>query len=67
MDQQKTGSGVTMDVTAIIRGFLDAGTVVRASVRSLWTDAQQRAADIAEGAEKMKEGKEQVERGVRGN
>ena len=66
MDQQKTGSGVKIDLSTIIRGFVDAGTVVTASVRELWSDAQKRAADITEGAEKIKEGKEQVEKGVRG-
>ena len=66
MDQQKTGSGVTIDISTIIRGFVDAGLIVSASVHTLWSDAQQRAADIKEGTEKIKEGKEQLEKGVRG-
>lgn len=66
LDQQKTGSGVTIDVSAIIKGFVDAGTMVRASVQALWSDAQERAADIAEGTEKIREGKEQVEKGIAG-
>lgn len=57
---------LTIDLSTIIRGFRDAGTVVSASVRSLWSDAQKRAADISEGAQKIKEGKEQMEKGVRG-
>ncbi|MEK7122623.1 MAG: hypothetical protein AAB855_02080 [Patescibacteria group bacterium] len=65
-DASKTGSGVTIDVRSILRGFADAGSMVTASVRSLWSDAQKRADDIAQGAEKIKEGKELMERGVRG-
>lgn len=55
-----------MDVPSIIRVFVHAGTVVRTSVRSLWLDAKKRATDISEGVEKIKQGREQVERGVRG-
>ncbi|OGJ64418.1 hypothetical protein A3C37_01500 [Candidatus Peribacteria bacterium RIFCSPHIGHO2_02_FULL_53_20] len=65
-DVQTGSGGVTVNIQAILRGFADAGTVVSASVRTLWSDAQKRAANIAEGTEKIKEGKEQVERGVRG-
>ena len=65
-DASKTGSGVTIDLRSILQGFADARIVVTASIRSLWSDAQKRADDIAQGAEKIKEGKELMERGVRG-
>ncbi|MEK7563031.1 MAG: hypothetical protein AAB544_01425 [Patescibacteria group bacterium] len=67
MDQEpETGSGsAAIDVSRIIRGFVDAGSIVRASVQTLWSDVQKRADDIAQGAEKMQEGKEQMERGIR--
>jgi uncharacterized protein YoxC len=57
---------VTIDFPKIIRSFVDARTIVSASVQNLWSDAQKRAANIAEGTEKIKEGKEQVERGITG-
>lgn len=66
-DRPQTGSGTTIDVTAIIRGFTDAGTIVSASVRSIWGDVEKRTTDIAEGAQKIREGKEQMEKGIRGN
>ena len=64
--EARTGSGVTIDLRSILQGFADARVVVTASIRSLWSDAQKRAGDIAQGAEKIKEGKELMERGVLG-
>ena len=59
VDQEpETGSGsAAIDVSRIIRGFVDAGSIVRASVQTLWSDVQKRADDIAQGAEKMQEGR----------
>ncbi len=67
VDIPTTATGALMIVpSGLVQKVSDAATLIKNSFHTLVEDAKDRSENITEGAQKIREGKEQIEKGVRG-
>jgi hypothetical protein len=65
--QLNSGTGsLIQTVPSLLQKVSDASALIKNSFHTLVKDASDRTAHISQGAEKIIEGKEQIEKGVRG-
>lgn len=61
-----TGSGMGAAVRGALTSMRAAAGLVTTNLRAWMTEGERRVQDLLEGMEKVREGKEQIEQGLRG-
>ena len=66
MNIPNTATGALTIVPSLMQKISDAGTLIKHSFYTLVEDAKDRTENITEGAQKIREGQEQIKKGVKG-